>query len=176
MYHCRESPPGSSAKRILGVTLSRRLVPAAVSARVAVSAAAGARVTGAVGAAVVASVGPQRLVDDEPVTLQRRHSSSDVVRAVLDTEDVTRVVVDEAAQLLAEGRVLPRVEDERVPADVDERGRAVGAFRLESAELQEGQGLIHDAFREETLDGFVLDDPTDESLFELLVDGALVGR
>lgn len=58
------------------------------TARVAVPSTAGTRVAGAVGATVVASVGPQRLADDEPMDLEGGHSPSYVASAVLDALDV----------------------------------------------------------------------------------------
>lgn len=86
------------------------------------------------------------------------------------------MVDEEPAHLLAEGRVGLRVEDERVPADVHERGRPVVGTLLGRADRQEGERLVHDALREGELHGLVLDDPVDETVPELLVDEVLVGQ
>lgn len=125
----------------------------------------------------VARVGPQRLVDDEAAGLHGRERAGGVALAVLHARHVARLVVDEEpARPLAEVRVRLRVEDERVPADVHERRRAVVGTLLGRADRQEGECLVHDALREGELHGLVLDDPVDETVPELLVDEVLVGQ
>jgi hypothetical protein len=127
-------------------------------------------------AAVVAGVGPQRLVDGDPVRLECSDGPADLARAVVHTLDVAGLVVDEPAHLLAEGRVGPGVEDERVPADVHERRGTVAALPVRGAEREEGQRLVHDALREGAIHGLVLDDPADETVPERVADEVLVGQ
>lgn len=86
-------------------------------------------------------------------------------------------MVDEVGtDSLAERGVVPRVQDERVPADVHQRrGREVAVRHLR-AELQEAEGFIHNALREESLHVLVLDDPANEPIPNLVVDEVLVGQ
>jgi len=130
----------------------------------------------AVAAVALVKVRPQRIVDSDAMALEGVHGCrrTTVVR-VVDAWDVGRVVVDEVTcQLPTEVRVGLRVEDERVPPDVDELRRIELSVGLVLDEGEEGQGLIHDALGEVPLDPLVLDDSVDESLPKLLVEHLLV--
>ena len=125
----------------------------------------------------MARVGPQRLVDDEAVRPHGREGAGGVALAVLHARHVAGLVVDEpAGHPLAEVRVGLRVEDERVPADVHERRRAVVGTLVGTADRQEGERLVHDALREGEIHGLVLDDPVDEAGPELVIDEVLVDQ
>lgn len=65
---------------------------------------------------------PKHLVDGEAVHLECGDGVSDVAQLVVHTLDVRWLVMDElSGQPLTERRVRPRVENERVPADVNQR-------------------------------------------------------
>ena len=121
---------------------------------------------------------PQSLVDLETVPhhgIGRCHRPS--VVGVVDRRVVGRIVVDEVTHVVpTEVRVGLRVEDERVPPDVDELGRVEVPLRLELDEREEPESLIHDPLGEVPLDALVLDDAIDETLPERVVDKLLVGE
>lgn len=120
----------------------------------------------AVRAAAVGENDPQRLVDGQVESPEADHRAGDAAAApgaVVDAGDVERVVVDEAAQLVAERLVHHGVGDDLVPPDVHERRRGVRDALAQAAglECQERQRLVHDALREgerHALVLFVLDD------------------
>lgn len=125
--------------------------------------------------AVVAGIGPERLVDGDTAPLERHDRAGNVTGAIVDTLLVGRCVMDElGAQLRAERGVLPRVEDEGVPANVHQRGGRIVTVWLVGAEPEEPESLIHDALREGELHSLVLDDPVNQALPKLVTDEALV--
>lgn len=132
----------------------------------------------AVAAVALVEVRPQRLVDLETVPhhgIGRRHGPS--VVGVVGRGVVGRVVVDEVTHVApTEVRVGLRVEDERVPPDVDELGRVEVTLRLVLDECEEPESLIHDPLGEVPFDALVLDDAIDETLPERVVDELLVGE
>jgi hypothetical protein len=78
---------------------------------------------------------------------------------------VVGLVVEEATgDLVAELVVRAGVENEGVPADVDELGRREAFARGVGAELEESEGSLHDLLGDRASNVLVLDDPTDESV------------
>lgn len=132
----------------------------------------------AVAAVALVEVRPQGLIDLETVPhhgIGRRHRPS--VVGVVGRWVIGRVVVDEVTHVApTEVCVGLRVEDERVPPDVDELGRVEVPFRLILDECEEPEGLIHDPLGEVPLDTLVLDDAIDETLPERVVNELLVGE
>lgn len=132
----------------------------------------------AVAAVAFVEVRPQRFVDLEAVPhhgIGRRHRPS--VVGVVGRRVVGRVVVDEVThEAPTEVRVGLRVQDERVPPDVDELRRVEVPFRLVLDECEEAESLIHDPLGEMPLDPLILDDAIDETLPERVVDELLVGQ
>ncbi len=92
--------------------------------------------------------------------MQHRVGIADVVRPAVGGR-----VVDEAlGHALAESSVLARVQDEGVPADVDEVAGRQGHPRIVSACLHERQRLGDDALSERARDLLVADDARDQAL------------
>ena len=89
----------------------------------------------AVGFRAVAGVevSPEGVVDGDAMPLHRLDGvDGGTPRRVVDAGHVGGIVVDEVAhEVPTESRIGLGVEDERVPPDVDERGRTVVTVRLE---------------------------------------------
>lgn len=79
--------------------------------------------------------------------------------------------MDEAAgDLVAERRVLHRVEDEGVPADVHLLAGREAHVREVGAELDEAQCGVHDGLGFGDADGLVLSHPAAEPVEQRLID------